>query len=241
LVLSSIIAALAKLVFAKLVFAKLSWNVLTKRRNTMQKRQNAVRWYERERWRYAADRKPIYELADWVSQIDWRLFGTFTFAWKVNDYVADRIYVEFINRLEQCLKSDVGYVRGDEKRFSGCGQPACARHFHVLLTSAAPLAPAFVEELWMSMAGNRADGAGAQVKPYDPTGNAALYVLKSMNKVEGDWKFGKFELFHPLVKGLQIPTKGLKRHLRRHKARQQKFGSLVPWNLGGENAGNSMQ
>ncbi|HEY1678121.1 MAG TPA: hypothetical protein VGG04_10470, partial [Candidatus Sulfotelmatobacter sp.] len=55
--------------------------------------------------------------ADWVKQIDWKLFCTFTFAWRVSDPQARKTFDEFIDRLERSLRSDVCYVRGDEKRF----------------------------------------------------------------------------------------------------------------------------
>jgi hypothetical protein len=193
----------------------------------MQQVQKAVRWYERERWAYAVDRKFVKETADWVKQVDWKLFCTFTFAgWKVPDEKADKIFAEFINRLEGVLGCDVCYVRGDEKRLSGCGKPACGRHFHVLLTSVAPLQPAFIEWLWQSMAGNRSDDAGAKVEPYDPARNGAEYVLKFINKPDGGWAVRKLELFHPEARGLQDMTARFKRRLRRHKAREKKFRLL---------------
>ena len=165
--------------------------------------------------------------AHWLTQVPWQLIGTFTFAWKVNDQRADKTFDEFINRMEHSLHCDVGYVRGDEKRYSGCGKPACARHFHVLLTSAAPMSPAYVEGSWMSMAGNRSDGAGALVKTYDPAFPGVQYVLKLITQPEGDWKFRNLELFHPEARSLQTPTLRYRRHLRRHKARQVEFGVLI--------------
>jgi hypothetical protein len=186
--------------------------------------QTTARWYEREHLPYAADRKKIEEYAGWIKQVDWKLFGTFTFAWKASDPQAANTFAEFVNRLERTLKADVGFVRGDEKRPSGCGKPASGRHYHALLTSAAPMEPAAVEWLWMSMAGKRSDDAGAKVEPYDPARNGAEYLMKFINKVDGDWAFRKLQLFHPEARGLQTVDKRLRRHLRRHKARQQKIG-----------------
>jgi Ssp1 endopeptidase immunity protein Rap1a len=162
------------------------------------------RWYEREHTPYAADRKLVEEYAHWVKEIDWKLFGTFTFAWRVSDQQAEKIFAAFIDRLERTLKADVGFVRGDEKRPSGCGRPACGRHYHALLASAAPMEAAAVEWLWMSMAGNRSYDAGAKVEPYDPARNGAEYLMKFINKVDGDWAFRKLQLFHPEVAKLGI-------------------------------------
>jgi len=189
----------------------------------MQKLQQAVRWYEQERWPYAADRKTAEGYADWVKLVPWKLFCTFTFAWKVSDAQADKTFTEFINRLEHVLKCDVGYVRGDEKRLSGCGKPACGRHFHVLLTSVAPMHSSVVEWLWMGMAGNRSDDAGAQVEPYDANRNGASYVLKYINQVDGNWTFRKLHLFHPSASEGKV-NKRRRRLLRRHHARQEQLG-----------------
>src|SRR5262249_1256431 len=123
------------------------------------------------------------------------------------------------------LKCDVCYVRGDERRPSGCGRPACGRHFHVLLTSVAPMHPTFVKELWQSMAGNPSDGAGAKGEPYDSALNRATYMLKLINTVNGDWKFRNLDLFHHEARSLHKMTSRFRRRLRRHKARQQQMPS----------------
>jgi hypothetical protein len=183
---------------------------------------NSSRWYERERWPYTADRNNADEYAQWLQQIPWQLFCTFTFAWRVSDPQANETFREFINRLERHLKYDVAYVRGDEKRFSGCGKAACARHYHVLLACAAPVSSAHVESLWMGMAGNRSDNAGAVVRPYDPNLNGASYVMKLINGVDGDWAFRNLHLFQPLPSEGTI-TKRMRRHLGRHRVRAQKF------------------
>jgi hypothetical protein len=186
----------------------------------MQKAALWYRWYERERRPYAADRKIAEEYAHWLKQVPWRLFCTFTFAWKVSDVQADKTFAEFINRLERLLKFDVGYVRAAEKRLSGCGRSACGRHFHALLTSVAPVAPGIVEELWMSMAGNRDDGAGAQVEHFDVNQNGLSYIFKMIHHEDGDWSFRKLHLFPPFLDEEKVPCR-MRRHLRRQTARLQ--------------------
>lgn len=185
--------------------------------------RSTEREVKQEELRIYRERANIRAYADWFERINWQLFCTFTFAWNVSDPQADKSFSAFIDRLERLVRSDVCYVRGDEKRFSGCGKPACARHFHVLLTSAAPLDPPYVERLWMEMAGHRSDHAGAKVEFFDPAQNGVAYVLKMLNQVAGDWKHGRLELFHPEIRALQSPRKRLRRHLQRHKARQQMF------------------
>ena len=182
----------------------------------------ANRSYERERWPYAVDSKTTDQYTDWLKPIPWQLFCTFTFAWRVSDPQANKIFDEFINRLGRHYKCDIAYVRGDEKRLSGCGKPACGRHFHVLLTCAAPMSTEYVETLWMSMAGKRSDKAGAQVKIYDPNQNGVSYVLKFINRPDGDWDHKNLDLFLPLEPTVQV-KKRMRRHLGRHLMRAQKF------------------
>jgi hypothetical protein len=184
-----------------------------------------VRWYDRQNWPYASDRERLEQYANWLKQIPWTFFCTFTFAWKVSDRQAEGIFREFIKRLELALRCHVAYVRGDEKRLSGCGKSACARHFHALLACTPQIRPRYIEEQWMSMAGNRNDGAGAVVKTYEPERNGVEYVLKFINQTEGDWDCGKLELFmHP--ESASTGNHATRRRLRRHQARQQQFAPI---------------
>src|SRR5438874_5024467 len=94
--------------------------------------KDVVRWYDRENWPYASDRERLEHYANWLKQVFWNFFATLTFAWRVSDSQAEKIFNEFVKRLERNLRCNVTYIRGDEKRLSGCGKSACARHFHVL-------------------------------------------------------------------------------------------------------------
>jgi hypothetical protein len=165
----------------------------------------------------------IHELALWAKQVNWKFFCTFTFAWRVSDQQAERVFAAFIDRLERNLHCDVCFIRGDEKRFSGCGMPASGRHFHVLMTCVAPLKASVIESLWMSMAGSRADGAGAQVEEYNDSENGARYVLKCINQPDGNWAFRNLELFHPEARASQLMNKRWRRRLKRFNVQQAKF------------------
>jgi hypothetical protein len=174
------------------------------------------RWYERENALYLADREKVEQYAAFVKLVPWKLYGTFTFAWRVTDAQAENTFAEFINRLERHLKSDVGYVRGAEKRVSGCGKPASGRHFHALLTSPTNVEPLLVEALWTSIAAT--EYSGAHVEPYNNTGNAASYVLKLMHHPDGEWSHRKLHLFHPDANNQHLNARR-RRTLQRHQAR----------------------
>lgn len=107
-------------------------------------KERPARWYERDRWAYTKDRERIDKLADWIKQVDWKLFCTFTFEKRQFDETADHTFKQFINRLERHLKSDIGYIRGDEKRFSGCG----SLHLVVTTTPSLPAQHHYRQPLW---------------------------------------------------------------------------------------------
>jgi hypothetical protein len=176
-------------------------------------------WYDRTIWPYRADRITAENYATFFRQIHWQLFGTFTFAWEVSDAQANGAFSGLISAIQKYCRSDVGYVRGDEKRFSGCGKPACPRHYHALLACGAPVSPRYVAALWMSMAGHRSDGAGAEVELYDPSQNGVSYALKLINQPSGDWTLSRnLYLFLP-PSNIEVVGKRMRRHLRRHSVR----------------------
>ena len=185
-----------------------------------------IRWYERQRWPYAGDRQLAETYAEWLKEIPWRFFCTFTFAWPVSDPQARKVFSAYINRVERYLMCDVAYVRGDEKRFSGCGKPPSGRHFHVLLACVNSVWPWVLEKFWMDMAGKRSDNAGAKVERYDPALNGASYVMKLINETEGDWDFRNLHLFLPSVT-LEPLNRRRRRNLRRHLARKELFRSAI--------------
>ena len=170
-----------------------------------------------------ADSAKLDKLTDWVKQVPWKFFCTFTFAWRVSDPQAEKVFNAFINRLERHLGCEVCLVRGDEKRFSGCGMPASGRHFHALLTCFAPVEASLIESLWTSMAGCRANGAGAQVKKFDPNQNGVGYVLKWIYQPDGNWDFRNLDLFLPEANNSQKINKRWRRRLKRFNARRENF------------------
>jgi hypothetical protein len=154
---------------------------------------------------------------EWLRPIPWQLFCTFTFAWSVSDQQAVKVFQEFVNRLERLMHYPIVLIRGDEKRFSGCGMPGAPRHFHALMTSHIQLDSYFVSALWMSMAGQREDGAGADVRIYDPNMGGLAYVLKFLNDPLGDWDFRNLDLFLA-----NFRSEEMKHRQRRRLARHQK-------------------
>jgi hypothetical protein len=152
---------------------------------------------------------------DWFQRVPWQLFCTLTFAWSVSDRQAVKVFSGFINRLEYYLSCPIGYLRGDEKRFSGCGMPGAPRHFHALLAAEVPLNPKPIGDVWMDMAGRGENGAGAHILPYDPNLGGLAYCLKFINQPGGDWDLGNLDLFLPMNR------EQMNRRRRRRQARHE--------------------
>jgi hypothetical protein len=192
---------------------------------SMETALTVAKWYERERWPYAEDRYAIDKFASWLSKVDWKFFCTLTFAWRVSDQQAENVFTAFIIRLESHLRCEVCFIRGDEKRFSGCGKSASGRHFHVLLTCIAPVNAEFIASLWKSMAGNRSDDAGALVEEYSASENGTSYVLKCINQPEGSWNFRHLELFQPEARASQTVNARWRRRQGRFEKRRKQIAN----------------
>ena len=154
----------------------------------------------------------------WLREVPWQLFCTLTFAWPVSDPQAVKVFREFVNRLERFVRGPIVFVRGDEKRYSGCGMPGAPRHFHALLTAHCKLDRHLVADLWMSMAGRRENGAGADVRIYDPTLAGLAYTLKFINQPLGDWDLQNLDLFLGPVDQQHMNSRQ-RRRLARHAQR----------------------
>jgi hypothetical protein len=164
--------------------------------------------------------KDLEAYVAWLQQIPWQIFGTFTFAWAVSDPQALRVFGEFVNRMEKSASGSLAFVRGDEKRFSGCGMPGAPRHYHAVFAAHRKLDRHWVADHWMSLAGRRDDGTGADVRIYDPNLNGLAYVLKFINQPLGDWDLRNLDLFlRPLDQ--QHMDSRQRRRLARHAARLQ--------------------
>jgi hypothetical protein len=175
----------------------------------------------RDESRPRSDAETVAAYAEWVSKIPWQLFATFTFARRVADDEADVAFRAFINELERQVRSPIAFVRGDEKRGAGFGLPESGRHYHVLLTSLAPLDPVSIAKTWRRYGGNGKDYDSAKVDQFRSELKGAEYSLKMINETEGDWKFRNLHLFLPDY----TPGKDNKRS-RRRKARNDSRSTL---------------
>ena len=140
-------------------------------------------------------REGLQGYVGWLRQVPWQLFCTLTFAWRVSDSQANGIFRSFIDRLEKRIQGPIAFVRGDEKRFSGCGKPAAPRHFHVLMTAHRPLGASWIADSWRALAGRRENGAGADVRRYDPDLGGLSYTLKFISQPGGNWDMRNLDLF----------------------------------------------
>jgi hypothetical protein len=163
--------------------------------------------------RRAVSKRDLRGYVSWFQRVPWQLFCTFTFAWPVSDPHAITVFNSFIGRLEASLRCPMTYVRGDEKRFPGCGKPGAPRHFHVAMTAACPLNPKPIADAWMDIAGRRENGAGADCRVYDNSLGGLPYILKFINQPGGDWDFGNLDLFL-LPNHEQMNTRQRRRHAR---------------------------
>jgi hypothetical protein len=159
------------------------------------------------------DRLNRRALGVWLTGFPWQLFITLTFAKQVGELRADQTFHTFIDRLERCHRAPIGWIRGDEHRWSGCGMPAIRRHYHSLLCSDVPLDPRTVLNAWHDL-GNF--GRNADIRKYDPTGWATEYCVKFVGQPGGDW-----DLSHNLGLFTRTASTGGNHRMRRRWLRHQ--------------------
>jgi len=170
---------------------------------------------------------------EFLKQVPWQIYGTFTFPWKVSDHSADRTFCDFFKMFERHQRSPIGYVRANEKRLyqpSGLGKPPTGRHFHFVLASPAKLDAPAIEYRWKVMVGNgwgidsRGElllGGYAKVEPYRPDLAGLRYCLKGLDDPDWsefwDWTFSD-NLF------LFLPDSPMNSRMRRQFRRMGKRG-----------------
>lgn len=163
-------------------------------------------------------REQVFQYAQWLRRVDWQFFMTLTFSRRVSHPQAVRVFAEFIDGLEAYVRCPMTFIRGDERRFSGCGMPEIPLHFHTVLTSAFRLDRVYIHDAWTRLAGNRRDGAGADVRAYDASQDGLAYVLK-FAVVSGDWSFGNLDLV--LIDDSSKLNARARRRVARHAMRMQ--------------------
>jgi len=110
----------------------------------------------------------------WLEGYDWKIYGCGTFRRPECDARAQALGKRFFERLERRLHTPVTYAAVMERRYSGCGLPSIAPHWHFLAASETP-----VEQMWLGadLIWKRHFG-DALILPYDPEGDGAFYVAK---------------------------------------------------------------
>jgi hypothetical protein len=131
----------------------------------------------------------VVAYGDFLHQWAWDQYATLTFGRKQSEANCIRLYNQFINSLGRTTHGRVGWVRADEKRWSGFGSPEVPLHFHSLLKYQHAPAREAVAALWKSMAGD------ALIESYRSGGGAAYYIAKMFPDEGSNYAFGGLEHF----------------------------------------------
>lgn len=112
----------------------------------------------------------------WLQTYDWDLFGTLTFDPGCSLHSSgsrEKTLNTYLGSLERHYRRRIRCFWSEENRWSGCGVPGIAPHFHVLLAcDRHPLLPDCPKHLWEDLAGI------ADMRIYDPSLNGAIYCAK---------------------------------------------------------------
>ena len=198
------------------------------------------------------DRIVVDATAKWLRPVPWQWFITLTFPWNVRSETADAKLKQWLNLIEQKLRTRVCFVAGKERkpRVHGMEVPW---HFHLLVTSMVDLPKGLLEDTWRKLLSrpgrHRQDGHFADVRltgdednisidnlksqgrkydkvlveSYDHNRLGPEYCLKSISSCDGDWYFRWLELFNPRIKLTSCPSHRKIRARTRFAAEQSRI------------------
>jgi hypothetical protein len=136
------------------------------------------------------DHSVVTQYGTWLQTFHWNLFGTLTFdpAKSLHSSLSRRnLLVQYLNSLERHYKRRIRCFWAEEKRWSGCGRPAIAPHFHLLMAcDRRPLAPEYPQQLWDTLGGR------AEMRVYDPSLDGAFYCAKLISLPDATYDLVNF-------------------------------------------------
>lgn len=153
-------------------------------------------------------------------RFEWQLFATFTFARRLRngDEEARWRWKGFMNELEREHGDTIGRLVVEEARHSSGALSGIRLHYHALLASDRPLSTALVRRLWAQYAGN--GRRLADIRQYDPRGNAVAYCLKLHGSMAGDLDLHNLDLYSPIRLAAWDRNSRSRRRWRRQLARR---------------------
>jgi hypothetical protein len=168
-------------------------------------------------------KETVAAIAAWVSPIRWQWFITITFPWNVREETAIKKLRELASVLAKAAHAHVCYLAGQESKSAHNGEQVPV-HFHLVLTSHAPISKEAIEAAWSGLVGFGMTPDQVRdhvlVEPYRPELPGIHYCLKDLNEDLADWYFYGLEYFLP---GLPGPSRPNHRTLRRaRRAAEQK-------------------
>jgi len=189
--------------------------------------------------------QPSRHLAEWLKDWPWDWWITLSFSADLTPDDANVRLLGFLDELEKNHRDSVScLIAQEQKTVSGCGKPSGRGHFHLLMASSVTLTAASISDLWTlpEFGGSRTSGAGAFVRPYDPSQGAIHYMLKSQNDPAWDFTDRNLDLLSPQKPQSATASSGSRRRfLRRDQRRAGQTanlsGALGPASIGGRHDG----
>ncbi len=168
-------------------------------------------------------RKHRQSLGAWLQTFRWNWYVTLTFSHDISSETASAVLESYISELEATHKDTLScLIATEQKTVSGLGKPAGRVHFHLLVGCAVRLTKRAFSDLWEQprFGGTRVSGTAAEVRAYDPRGDATFYLLKFMKDPEWDPILRNLELVSPVAPACAAHCTRTRRKLRRHAERR---------------------
>jgi len=130
------------------------------------------------------NRRLISTAAEFISCFNVTHYFTLTYPRRVSWEGRERRFQSWMDAIEWLQRRPLGWIRADERRFSGLGFPEIPWHHHGLLVDTDHLCSRTAESIWRSFVGD------ARVQRFERNGGAIPYSLKLAFSSSGDWSIG---------------------------------------------------
>jgi hypothetical protein len=130
------------------------------------------------------NRRVVLAATELIASFNVTHYFTLTYPRRMSCEGRDKLFERWLDAIEWLQRRPLGWIRADERRFSGLGFPEIPWHHHGLLIDTDHLCGRTAESIWRSFVGD------ARVVRYQRNGGAIPYSIKHAFSEWGDWAIG---------------------------------------------------
>jgi hypothetical protein len=134
--------------------------------------------------RFQSYNQTVQDYGTFFAGFAWQIYGCGTYRTAQSADSARGIFHAFHRRLRASINSRIATIAVPERRFSGCGSPAIALHWHFVMSGPQHRSETLLknaQSIWRAAFGD------AKIEPYDATMPGAHYLAKGARQSDFDY------------------------------------------------------